>query len=234
MPVTLNSNVYVIGKDGIKETKTIREVIADGEGKTYDYLTMLPFWNDIMAMSMAEQGQVDNSLEEKMVITTIPLPPSPLSQPEVSDIANYDALTPLDLDTYVEIIPETQVEPLPDAQPFSDADSYEESPISLTPPRSPYYNHHLWPSPLAKVFVQKKRSKFLEWRGSIWTPEFKRNWQSAGNTLLRLTHDNCIRYLAHSLNCSVDHFLKKSPTEVNTILFGEYAGVNGYYTMRYY
>ena len=100
-------------------------------------------------------------------------------------------------------------------------------------PRSLYYNHAIWPSPLAKVFVQHLRGRNawdykFDFKGA-WTEEFKGTWTSAGNTEFKLTHDNCLRYLAWRLNCSVEQFLEKSPRQVNKRLFGESWGVKGHY-----
>lgn len=115
-------------------------------------------------------------------------------------------------------------------------DEVQEAPLELkeAAPRSHYYNHCKWPSPLAKVFVQYIRGRNawdykFDFKGA-WTDTFKSTWTSAGNKEFKLTHDNCLRYLAYRLGrCSVEQFLEKSPRDVNKYLFGECWGVKGYY-----
>jgi len=74
------------------------------------------------------------------------------------------------------------------------------------------------------------------WRryGGAWSADFKAIWLDAGNTEFRLTHENCLRYLAYRCNCSVDEFMKKKPADVNAKFFSAYSGIPGHYTRRYY
>jgi hypothetical protein len=108
-------------------------------------------------------------------------------------------------------------------------------------PRNPHYNHYNWPSPLPKVFVQHIRGRnawnYNYWRFSregAWPQDFKASWLIAGNTEFKLTHENCLRYLAYRCNCSVDEFLLKKPIDVNSKLFSPYSGVKGHFIRRYY
>ena len=100
-------------------------------------------------------------------------------------------------------------------------------------PRCLYYNHHNWPSPRAKTFVQALRKRHIYRNSSAWSDTFKKLWQAAGNTEYKLTHDNCLRYLARSCKTTVEQFLERTPVEVNTQLFSEYHGVPGFFTKRY-
>jgi hypothetical protein len=98
-------------------------------------------------------------------------------------------------------------------------------------PKNPIYTNRTWPSPIAKVFVQKIRG--TPWPGlDTWPSNFKKVWHSSGNTELRLTHDNCMRYLAHRMGLTPGKLLEKTPREVHARLIGEYHGVPGYYTKR--
>jgi len=96
-----------------------------------------------------------------------------------------------------------------------------------------YYTHHNWPSPRAKTFVQALRKRHIYRNSSAWSDTFKKLWQAAGNTEYKLTHDNCLRYLARSCKTTVEQFLERTPVEVNTQLFSEYYGVPGFFTKRY-
>lgn len=99
-------------------------------------------------------------------------------------------------------------------------------------PRSLYYNHHHWPSPRAKLFVQEMRKRYTYPKGPVWSDEFKALWLSAGNTEYKLTHDNCLRYLAYRYGTTLEAFLGRTPTEVNKHFFGEYFGVPGFFSKR--
>lgn len=114
----------------------------------------------------------------------------------------------------------------------------------LPPPLRKYrppYNDYRWPSPLPKVFVQHIRGRNAwdnckYWRryGGVWSADFKAVWLLAGNTEFRLTHDNCLRYLAYRCNCSVDEFMNKKPADVNAKFFNAYSGIPGHYIRRYH
>jgi hypothetical protein len=117
----------------------------------------------------------------------------------------------------------------------------EQAPRVPVKPRNPHYNHYNWPSPLPRAFVQQIRGRNAwnhnYWRFSregAWPNDFKASWLIAGNTEFKLTHENCLRYLAYRCNCSVDEFLLKKPADVNSKLFSPYSGVKGYYVNRYY
>lgn len=135
---------------------------------------------------------------------------------------------------FAEPMPAAVAEPVPAAEP-------EQAPRVPVKPRNPHYNHYNWPSPLAKAFVQQIRGRNAwnhnYWRFSregAWSNDFKASWLMAGNTEFKLTHENCLRYLAYRCNCSVDEFLLKKPADVNSKLFSPYSGVKGYYVNRYY
>lgn len=104
-------------------------------------------------------------------------------------------------------------------------------------PHNPIYTNYRWPSPIAKVFVQQIRGNNpwqYRYKGSeTWPFEFKRSWIAAGNTELKLTHDNCMRYLAYKMGkLTPEQLMEKTPREVHAKLIGEYTGVPGYYTPR--
>jgi len=112
------------------------------------------------------------------------------------------------------------------AENLEEADRGEPAPRNL-------YNHNNWPSPRAKVFVQKLRERHTYRRGPVWSEGFKAVWQSAGNTEYKLTHANCLRYLAYRCNNSLEQFLERTPEDVNKLLFGENFGIPGFFTKRY-
>jgi hypothetical protein len=102
----------------------------------------------------------------------------------------------------------------------------------------PAYNHSQWPSPIPKVFVQYIRGNNA-WNYSYpgktaWTSEFKEVWQLAGNTEFKLTHENCLRYLAYRMALTPEQLMEKTPHDVHAKLVGPHHGIRGYYTKRFY
>jgi hypothetical protein len=125
-------------------------------------------------------------------------------------------------------------------QPDTDGEDEPEYPPQVAKKfHRPIYTNHYWPSPLAKVFVQKIRGNNAwdrtRWhRVSAWSLEFKSRWIQAGNTEYKLTHDNCMRYLAYRMgDLTPEQLMEKTPMEVHAKLIGEYSGVPGYYIKRY-
>ena len=105
----------------------------------------------------------------------------------------------------VELGQEFQAEPEPEAEP-----------ATKRRPRSLYLNHHYWPSPLPKVFVQRLRGY----------PYIKRRE--------RITHDYALEYLAARMNCDLEDFLAMKPSRVYERLFGafHYGSLGNYPTMQ--
>jgi hypothetical protein len=101
-------------------------------------------------------------------------------------------------------------------------------------PKNPIYTNYKWPSPIAKVFVKYIRG--TPWPGlDTWPSHFKLIWNDAGMTEFKLTHDNCMRYLAYRMGrLTPEQLMEKTPVEVHSKLIGEYHGVPGYYTKRFY
>lgn len=107
-------------------------------------------------------------------------------------------------------------------------------------PRKPIYTNNRWPSPIAKVFVQYIRgrnawniSRWSRRYGGVWgDPLFNVLWRHAGNTEFKLTHDNCMRYLALRMRITVGMLMEKTPHEVHATLIGQHSGVRGFYTKR--
>ena len=102
----------------------------------------------------------------------------------------------------------------------------------------PAYNHPRWPSPVPKVFVQYIRGNNA-WNYSYpgktaWTSDFKAEWQLAGNTEFKLTHENCILYLAYRMALTPEQLMEKTPREVHARLIGEHHGIPGYYSKILY
>jgi len=97
-----------------------------------------------------------------------------------------------------------------------------------TRPHRPIYTNHLWPSPIAKLFVQHMR-------GPTWTVEMRSTWRNAGNTEFKLTHDNCMRYLAYKMGrIAISKLMEIHPKEVHAKLIGTQHGVPGFYTKPFY
>ena len=114
------------------------------------------------------------------------------------------------------------------------------APSAPKKPHNPIYTNRLWPSPIAKVFVQQIRAnnpwQQYRYKGlETWPSDFKKAWHSAGNTELKLTHDNCMRYLAYRMGrLTPGQLLEKTPREVHAKLIGEHNGVPGYYTKPFW
>jgi hypothetical protein len=126
------------------------------------------------------------------------------------------------------------VQPQLAEQPDTDGEDEVQVPKK---PRNPIYTSYQWPSPIAKVFVQQIRGNNpwqYRYKGSkAWPSDFKGGWLSSGNTEFKLTHDNCMRYLAHRMGrLTIGQLMEKTPREVHAKLIGEYHGVPGYYTKR--
>jgi len=114
------------------------------------------------------------------------------------------------------------------------------APSAPKKPHNPIYTNRLWPSPIAKVFVQQIRAnnpwQQYRYKGlETWPSDFKKAWHSAGNTELKLTHDNCMRYLAYRMGrLTPGQLLEKTPREVHAKLIGQHSGVPGYYTKPFW
>jgi hypothetical protein len=103
----------------------------------------------------------------------------------------------------------------------------------------PAYNHPRWPSPIPKLFVQYIRGNnawnYSYTRKTAWTSDFKSEWQLAGNTEFKLTHENCLRYLAYKMGLlKTEELMEKAPHDVHAKLIGPHHGVPGYYTKRFH
>jgi hypothetical protein len=85
-----------------------------------------------------------------------------------------------------------------------------EEPEKKRRPRSLYLNHHYWPSPVPKVFVQRL--------------------QGYPHSMVkgRITHDEALHFLARRMNCDLEDFLAMKPIRVYERLYG------GYPQGRYY
>jgi hypothetical protein len=86
----------------------------------------------------------------------------------------------------------------------------EQEPEKKRRPRSLYLNHHYWPSPVPKVFVQRL--------------------QGYPHSMVkgRITHDDALHFLARRMNCDLEDFLAMKPIRVYERLYG------GYPQGRYY
>jgi hypothetical protein len=134
-----------------------------------------------------------------------------------------------------EICSEVQAQPQAEVQAQAQAQLQPE--LEQKKPR-PAYNHSQWPSPIPKVFVQYIRGNNA-WNYSYpgktaWTSEFKEVWQLSGNTEFKLTHENCLRYLAYRMALTPEQLMEKTPHEVHAKLIGPHHGIRGYYIKRFY
>jgi len=137
------------------------------------------------------------------------------------------------------IIP--QVLPAQELTEQPDTDGEDDDDAQPKKPHNPIFTNHKWRSPIAKLFVQNIRGNNA-WNGrnhsmrcyGAWPPEFKAAWRSAGNTEFKLTHDNCIRYLAYRMGRITRlKLLEMDPKDVHAKLIGEYSGVTGFYAGGY-
>jgi hypothetical protein len=135
-----------------------------------------------------------------------------------------------------------QVLPLQELAEQPDTDGEDEDDGQPKKPHNPIYTNRRWPSPIAKVFVQKIRGnnawdngRNIWWRSDgAWAPDFKVAWRSAGNSEFKLTHDNCMRYLAYRMGrISLSKLLEMEPKDVHAKLIGQFSGVPGFFTKRY-
>jgi hypothetical protein len=141
-----------------------------------------------------------------------------------------------DIPQVLQVVPQQLAE-----QPDTDG----EEPDTQEPkkPHNPIYTNYRWPSPIAKVFVQQIRGRNawnhgrnIWWRSDgAWEPDFKVAWRCAGNTEFKLTHDNCMRYLAYRMGrIPLSKLLDMEPRDVHAKLIGVNHGVPGFYIKRCY
>jgi hypothetical protein len=123
-----------------------------------------------------------------------------------------------------------------------DTDGEDDDDAQPKKPHNPIYTSRRWPSPIAKVFVQHIRGnnawnngRNIWWRSDgAWAPDFKVQWRSAGNSEFKLTHDNCMRYLAYRMGrITLSKLLEMDPNDVHAKLIGQHHGVPGFFTKRY-
>ena len=145
--------------------------------------------------------------------------------------------------------PDTDDETVADS-PLAQQTAEQTAVVEPKKPRNPIYINYKWRSPIAKVFVQHIRGRNA-WNNQTWwrrygrvssdshsltvwgDSTFRGAWLYAGNTELRLTHDNCMRYLARRMGLTVEALMEKTPHEVHAKLIGEYHGIRGFYTKRF-
>jgi hypothetical protein len=135
-----------------------------------------------------------------------------------------------------------QVLPVQELAEQPDTDGEDEDDEQPKKPHNPIYTNRRWKSPIAKVFVQKIRGRNawnngrdIWWRSDgAWAPDFKVAWRCAGNTEFKLTHDNCMRYLAYRMGrIPLSKLLEIEPKDVHANLIGEHHGIPGFFTKRY-
>ena len=140
-----------------------------------------------------------------------------------------------------QVLPAQELAEQPDTDGEDDADA---QPQDQEPkrPHNPIYINYKWPSPIAKVFVQHIRGnnrwnngRNTWWRSDgAWAPDFKIAWRCAGNTEFKLTHDNCMRYLAYRMgSIPLSNLLEMDPFDVHAKLIGVNHGVRGFFIKRY-
>jgi hypothetical protein len=95
---------------------------------------------------------------------------------------------------------------------------YVEQLVEEKPKASKYYNHPRWPSPLPKVFLQHI-CRLATLRKSI-NIKISHLFTEAGIEG-KVTHDNCLAYLAWKINISLDALLEHYPGNINLLLFGK-------------
>ena len=90
--------------------------------------------------------------------------------------------------------------------------------VEEKPKASKYYNHPRWPSPLPKVFLQHI-CRLAKLRKSM-NIKILHLFTEAGIEG-KVTHDNCLAYLAWKINISLDALLEHYPSNINLLLFGK-------------
>lgn len=166
---------------------------------------------------------------------------------EIQAVKDYQATHSVeDNEDEVNVLPSLPPSPVPAQelaeQPDTDCEDDQMQSENQEPKRShnPIYINYKWPSPIAKVFVQHIRGNNAwnyhcgKYRGA-WQPfEFRCRWKNAGNTEFKLTHDNCMRYLAYKMgSIPLSKLLEMEPRDVHAKLIGEFNGVRGFFTKRY-
>jgi len=102
-------------------------------------------------------------------------------------------------------------------------------PLHSAKPRSIYYNHPHWPSPVPKLFVQKLKKLYGQ-------REFERHWAEAGlPKTTRLIHEDCIFFLYWTTKrITVQDFLNLTPLLVSHEIFPYDVFSNGLGRSRYW
>ena len=278
MPMNLNTNVHVISKGGLKESIKVRDIIARGEGHTFESLKMLDGFENLCSEYNAELAAAElDDREEYLPLGAHLLPQDyqdflytwnkaialmygdwvrsgrdaykreypfmykifmeenknfkKIYSAQVEQVKAYQAEhkdddsvdEPVDLPPVQEVEVEPEAQPQPELQPEPEAQPEAEPKPKVKPLVS--YNDSDWPSPIPKVFVQLIRgNNAWQYRyGKAWEPfEFRCSWKQAGNTEFKLTHDNCIRYLAYRMGVStIEQFLEMTREQVRSkLIFG--------------
>ena len=264
MPMNLNTNVHVISKGGLKESIKVRDIIARGEGHTFESLKMLDGFENLCSEYNAELAAAELADREDHLPLGAHLLPHDyqdfLYRWNKSMVSTHGHWVGPERDAYKRDFPflyksfieedmrfrniyseqikqvkayqaqqnaqaQAQAQPQPQPQPQPQAQPQPE--VEPKPKVKPLvsYNDSRWPSPIPKVFVQLIRgNNAWQYRyGKAWQPfEFRCSWREAGNTEFKLTHDNCIRYLAYRMGgCTIEQFLEMTREQVRSkLIFG--------------
>ena len=194
----------------IKLVKAYQATHTMEDSEDEQYLPSLP----PSPISVVESSEQPDTYDEDKLEAELPQlePEAPQSIPQVFPVAQQ-----------LSEQPDTDGEDCDDTEDTEDAE--HEPPTRL---HHPIYTNGLWPSPLAKLFVQQMR-------GPTWTLEMRSNWSKAGNTEFKLTHDNCMRYLAYRMGrISLSKLMEMEPRDVHAQVIGKHFGVPGFYTKPFY
>jgi len=70
MPISLNAKMHYVSREGVRETITVRQAIALGNGKAYESLKQMADWEHCLAKYNAEQADPLSSVHEQLRIAT--------------------------------------------------------------------------------------------------------------------------------------------------------------------
>jgi len=292
MPMTLNTHVHVVTKDGFKEVTTVRGLLSVGKGTSFEAFKMLDEYEmlcsdyqaeleaaaaaelEAAAAAEAAAAELDDRHDHlpfgahllpqnyqdflynwnKKIATVYGDWVGPardaykrdfpilfkeymrqnkrfkdLYPEQVEQVKAYQAEHKDDsVEETLELPAVQEVQAQPQAQVEAQPQPQVEPEAQAQPKVKPLvsYNDSRWPSPIPKVFVQRIRGDNA-WNyrypgKTAWTSDFKNEWQLAGNTEFKLTHENCVRYLAYRMGGrTIEQFLEMTREQVRSkLIFG--------------
>jgi hypothetical protein len=166
--------------------------------KKKEFLRIYPVQVENVKRYQAEHPEERDDYSEPYYIP-LPVSPPPEEEQQQQQQQQQEANT---------FIPTLDI-PASTRPPFFEPEASPKSP-KPSKPRNPYYNHHRWPSPRAKVIVGIYKKNFYS---------FTAEWLRLHGSNVIMTHETCLHFLSHKMGVSLTEFMEIPPAEVLRRLF---------------